>query len=88
MHRILVKLGTDLNHQGPRNITHFPMAFVMEEVYIFVYFNILYFVYIIYINILFKGVYIITCVMENRKRSSIQDILAVLNFMWRIGIAI
>jgi len=88
MHRILVKLGTDLNHQGPRNIVHFSMAFVMEEIYIFVYFNILYFVYIIYINILFKGVYIITSVMENLKSSNIQDILAVLNFMWRIGIAI
>ena len=50
-----VQLGTNVNHHRPRNITQISMAVVMEGVYIFVYFNILYFMYI---NILFKVVYI------------------------------
>jgi hypothetical protein len=32
MHRIVVKLGRTLNHQGPRNMNQFSMAVVREGV--------------------------------------------------------
>ena len=41
-----------------------------------------YFILIYDFNILFKGVYVIAFVGENRKSSNIQDNLAVLNYTW------
>ena len=63
------------------------MTVEMEEFFLFYcdcyYFHIV--IYIQYINILFKGVYVIKLVLENIKGSNIQDILGVINYMWCLG---